>query len=194
MLRKVPRGQGREALWSQGGKPPEILLRKSFPPQRAKFPYTAANSRSDSRICLQILFLFEQTLRSRFAAEPCEAFASFFAPTRSKKKRTNALCNFYLMRLLSTTWLRRVRLRRKFYPPWRETFAKAEIDTTAKAVVRTPGAWMEGEDLPGFMRSIRGNLFPKVPVSEKKRKPFHGRAQRSRITSPASISPAMPGI
>ena len=37
---------------------------------------------------------FGQTLRSRFAVEPREAFASFFAPTCSKKKRTNAFVQF----------------------------------------------------------------------------------------------------
>ena len=37
---------------------------------------------------------FGQTLRSRFAAEQREAFASFFAPTRSKKKRTNVFVQF----------------------------------------------------------------------------------------------------
>ncbi len=142
----------------------------------------------------QILFFFAKLCEADLRLSHAKPLLLSLRLHAQRKSGRTLLCNFYLMRLLSTTWLRRVRLRRKFYPPWRETFAKAEIDTTAKAVVRTPGAWMEGEDLPGFMRSIRGNLFPKAPVSEKKRKPSHGRAQRSRITSPASISPAMPGI
>ena len=102
-MQKVSRGQGREALWSQGGKPPEILLRRSYPPQRAKFLYGGEVAKRFADL-EQILFFFGQTLRSRFAAEKNSVKRNFAKPLllslrlhAQRKSGQTLLCNFDLM-------------------------------------------------------------------------------------------------
>ena len=102
-MQKVSRGQGRVALWSQGGKPPEILLRRSYPPQRAKFLYGGEVAKRFTDL-EQILFFFGQTLRSRFAAEKNSVKRNFAKPLllslrlhAQRKSGQTLLCNFDLM-------------------------------------------------------------------------------------------------
>ena len=101
LRKKFPGGKGEQPFGRKAPEVPEILLRRSFHPQVAKFLNGGEFAKRFADL-EQILFSFGQILRSRFAAELCEAFTSFFAPAASKKSNKQALLgNFDSMRLLS---------------------------------------------------------------------------------------------
>ena len=90
---KVSRGRGREALSRKAPKMPEILLRKSFRPQTAKYPFRR-RTRAAIRGFGTNPILLGQILQSRFAAEQREAFTSFSAPSSCREKVAMAFVHF----------------------------------------------------------------------------------------------------
>ena len=90
---KRRRGRGRGALSRKAPKVPEILLRKSFRPQTAKYPFRR-RTRAAIRGFGTNPILLGQILQSRFAAEQREASSSFSAPSSCREKVAMAFVYF----------------------------------------------------------------------------------------------------